>query len=170
MLCCYFLKWHQLHLLAHQFVSLYSKICSNLSIFLVFYFCGSRGLESSNFRNHEWSDLLFAIPGSIELRPPEVSGELDPIPTSALLHGWFCASDLSRITAVPVAYCPRTDTANVGCQEYDVRSWSKTWPIPHSISLVQRQNEHQRSWWTGVECAEQKLFLLRRMDSQQCEV
>lgn len=84
--------------LKEKWPNLGSLVPKYLNVFLVV--CSSWGFESSDFGNYERCHLLSAIPWSAELRPPKASGELDPIPSTTLLHGGICTSDISRITAV----------------------------------------------------------------------
>ena len=114
--------------------------------------------------------MLLEIPRSIELRPEEIGSESDPISPSSLLHGWICSSDLPWLSAVHLPHRPRADPANVGRQEHDVRRRPPPRPLPDSLCNVQRKNEHQRSRRTDDQCTEQKLIILRGMDSQQREI
>lgn len=70
--------------------------------------------EPFDLNNNEWSNMLPSFPRPTQLWSSEISRKLDPIPTPALFHGWFCALNSSRLTAVPRSDNSWAYSTNVG--------------------------------------------------------
>merc|ERR1712137_771339 len=84
-----------------------------------------------------------------------------------LLHDRIRAIDLEWLAAVPCSHCARAHAADVRCQEHDVCRRSTPRPLPHGGSALPWAYVDQGGGRADVECAEQKFFLLRRMDPEQ---
>merc|ERR1712048_685412 len=108
-----------------------------------------------------------SLPGPAELRSPQDCSELDPIPASALLHDRLCSIDFARLAAVPRTHRPRAYAADVRCQEHDVRGGPPSWSVPHGSSALPGPYVYKGGGRADVECAEQKLVLLRGVDPEQ---
>ncbi|GFS32337.1 tubulin beta 8 [Actinidia rufa] len=127
------------------------------------------GLEPPNISNNEWSDMLFAIPRSAELRPTKASREFDPIPATPLLHGGVCAPNLTRVPAIPGPDCPGAHPTNVGFQEHDNKnsSYFVEW-IPNNVKSsvcdIPPKGLSMASTFVGNSTSIQEMF--RRVSEQ----
>ncbi len=71
-----------------------------------------------------------------ERRPAQVGSEPDPLPPAALLHGGLHPPDQPRQSAVPRPQRARADSADVGCQEHDVRCGPPPRTLPDRLRSV----------------------------------
>ena len=131
---------------------------------------GSWRFEPSDIGDHERSDVLPAVSRAVELRSAEAGGELDSVSAAALLHDRVRAADVTWVAAVPCPDGARTDAADVGCEEHDVRGGSAPWALPDGVCHVPRPHEHQGGGRADAQRAKQKLLLLRGVDPQQRQI
>jgi len=78
-----------------------------------------------------------------------------------LLHDWFRSLDIAWISAVPRLDCARAHTANVRCEEHDVRSRSSPRTVLDVCRFVPRPHVHEGGRRADAQCPEQELQLFR---------
>merc|ERR1711957_505388 len=90
-------------------------------------------------------------------------GDLNHLVSAAMSGVTTCFRflDIAWISAVPCPDCARAHTANVRCEEHDVRSRSSPRTVLDVCRFVPRPHVHEGGRRADAQCPEQELELFR---------